>query len=147
MSDQERREFLQDGHTAVLTTLRQDGRPSAVPLWYVMVSGSMYIGTPRNAAKLGHLRRDPRCCVLVESGRAWRELRAMQIQANAVVLSPGEEAEAVQAEFDRKYADFRTPFRDMPDAAQAKYADTVWIRLEPTGDPLTWDNSKIRLKR
>ena len=41
MSDQERREFLEDGHTAVLTTLRKDGRPSAVPLWYVMVNGSM----------------------------------------------------------------------------------------------------------
>lgn len=146
LSAQEQRAFLEGGHTAIMTTIRQDGRPSPVPIWYVMVNGTMYVGTPPAAAKLKHLRRDPRCAILVESGEKWRELRALQWQMKAVILDPGPEADAAEAESERKYAAFRTPFEQMPLIAQQHYGASVWIRLEPQGDPVTWDNSKMRLR-
>jgi Pyridoxamine 5'-phosphate oxidase len=146
MSTEEQREFLESGHTAIVTTIRKDGRPSAVPIWYVMVDGHMYIGTPSRAAKLGHLKRDPRCCVLVETGEKWRELAALQFQADAVILESGPEAAAADAASEVKYEAFRTPPEQMPASAQALYGDSVWIRLDPVGEAVTWKNSKIRLR-
>lgn len=146
MSTEERREFLENGHTAIVTTIRKDGRPSAVPIWYVMVDGRMYIGTPSRAAKLKHLKRDRRCCVLVETGEKWRELTALQFQADAVILEDGPEAAAADAASQAKYAAFRTPPEQMPASAQALYGDSVWIRLDPAGEAVTWNNPKIRLR-
>ena len=146
MDISEQRRFLEQSHTAIITSLRRDGRPSAVPVWYVMVDGSMYIGTVPMAAKVGHLRRDPRCCVLVESGSAWHELRALQIQANAVLLEPGPETRAAETELERKYAAHRTSPEQMPRSAQQRYDETVWLRIDPVGEPVSWDNSKMRLR-
>jgi PPOX class probable F420-dependent enzyme len=146
MTAEEQRDFLENGHTAIVTTIRKDGRPSAVPIWYVMSEGRMYIGTPSVAAKLGHLRRDPRCCVLVEVGEKWRELAALQFQADAVILEDGPEAAAARAASDDKYHAFRTPAEQLPAAARALYGDSVWIRLDPVGEPVTWKNEKMRLR-
>ncbi|WP_181779273.1 pyridoxamine 5'-phosphate oxidase family protein [Pseudonocardia pini] len=146
LSPDEQRDFLENAHTMIVTTIRRDGRPSAVPVWFVVVSGSLYFGTPPTAAKLSHLRRDPRCCVLVESGEKWRELRALQWQMDAVILEPGPEVDAAEAASERKYDAYRTPFELMPPAAQQHYGESVWMRLEPAGDPVTWDNSKMRLR-
>lgn len=146
MNDEEQREFLENSHTAIVTTIRKDGRPSAVPIWYVMVDGRMYIGTPPPAAKLKHLKRDPRCCVLIESGEKWRELAALQFQADAVILEDGPEAAAADAASQVKYEAFRTPPEQMPASAQALYGQSVWIRLDPVGRAVTWKNAKMRLR-
>jgi hypothetical protein len=147
MNDQELLNFLEHGHTAIITTTRQDGRPSSVPIWYVMVDGRMYIGTVTTAAKVKHLRRDPRCCVLVEAGERWAELQAVQIQANGVLLPPGPESDAAEKASEVKYAAFRTPPEQMPESAQRQYAESVWLRIEFAAPPVTWDNSKLRLRR
>lgn len=146
LNAEEQLAFLESGHTAIVTTIRKDGRPSPVPVWYVMVDGRMYFGTPSVAAKLKHLKRDPRCSVLVETGEKWRDLVALQFQADAVILDDGPEAAAADAASVAKYEAFRTPVEQLPASAQALYGDSVWIRLDPVGHAVSWNNSKIRLR-
>lgn len=146
MSEDEAWTFLTNGHTAVLTTLRRDGWPVALPLWYVVIGRALYAATPSSSKKVSRLRNDQRACLLVERGEAWEELAAVELPVRATVLPPGPEADRALEAFDRKYAGFRPARSRMPDAARTRYSSQAVIRLDPAGPALTWDNSKIRLR-
>ena len=144
MSDAERTAFLQSGHTGLLSTLRADGAPSAVPMWFVVHDGSVWIRTLARSHKAAHLRRDPRLSFVVESGLAWGELQAVLIQGTAAFETDDQVRAAVDEAFAVKYADFLMP-GDVPSATRRHYGDDrVHVRIEPSADPVSWDNSKIR---
>ncbi|WP_127128866.1 pyridoxamine 5'-phosphate oxidase family protein [Georgenia sp. SYP-B2076] len=145
LSAEERETFLQNGHTGIITTLRRDGSPVSLPVWYAYLDGKVYVGSPESAAKVKRIRHDDRAWFLVESGEKWKELAAVGFPARATVVE-GAEADRAMAAYEEKYAEFRTPPEEMPGAAQNHYAKTVMLRLDPTGDALTWNNAKIRLK-
>ena len=77
MNEEEIWDFLTNGHTGILTTLRRDGVPIAMPIWYAVVDHTVYIGT--RGKKLTRLAHDPRASFLVESGEKWAELRAVHL--------------------------------------------------------------------
>ena len=45
LDEAEIQEFLAGAHTAIVATLRRDGSPLALPVWFVMLDGSPYIRT------------------------------------------------------------------------------------------------------
>lgn len=58
MSDDERRAFLTaGGRTAVLSTVRKDGRPHAAPIWFVLDTDDVVFTTGRDTLKGRTLRR------------------------------------------------------------------------------------------
>lgn len=65
MTDTERDAFLADPHYAVLSTLRRDGSPVSVPVWFDWDGRSVTMFTYEGSPKLGRLRSDPRATVLV----------------------------------------------------------------------------------
>lgn len=140
--------LLRDGHTGIFTTLRSDGMPIAMPVWYVVVDDAVLIET--RGKKLARLRRDPRASFLVEEGEHWAELRAVHLTGRAEILS-GEEAatvaDAVRAEMTRKYAAYRTDLSEMPAATRAVYeqAGMNLVRLWPDQRILQWDNRRLGL--
>jgi hypothetical protein len=146
MSEDEAWDFLAGGHTAVLTTLRRDGWPVTLPLWYVVLERVVYVATPPSSKKVGRIRHDDRACLLVERGSAWVDLAAVERPVRATVLEPGPEADRALEAFDRKYADFRPAGSRMPTSATARYASQAVIRLDPAGPFITWDNTKLRLR-
>ncbi len=127
--------FLQRGHTAIITTLRRDGWPVSLPVWYAVVEGKVYLTTPPKAKKITRIRNDDRCSFLVESGEKWVELAAVEFRAHAVILEPGPEADAATAELARKYIDFRPPSTGLPDATKNHYAAQAVIRLDRRAGP------------
>jgi hypothetical protein len=143
----EQRAFLERGHTAIVTTVKRDGFPVSLPVWFVLVDESVYIATPPGAAKLTRLRNDDRVWFLVEQGLKWVDLKAVGFPARGVILDPGSESDRVMKVFDAKYADFRPPTEGLPRAVTEHYSDQVVIRLDPVGSALTWDNSQIRMNR
>lgn len=147
MSDDETWAFLEAGHTAVLTTLRRDGWPVSLPLWYVVEDRTVYVATPPKAKKVARIRNDDRGCLLVERGDRWVDLAAVELPVRASILEPGPDADRIAEQFDAKYSSFRPPRSTQPAATQKHYAKQVVIRLDPAGPPITWDNSKIRLQR
>jgi PPOX class probable F420-dependent enzyme len=136
-------------HTGILTSLRADGWPVALPVWFAVEERTIYVRTPPAAAKLKRIRRDPRCGFLVEAGESWAELAAVSLQMRGTVLDregDAEEAARAMAMIEARYAGNRTAEEKLPGATLKHYAERLVIRLEPTGPMVSWDNSRIRLR-
>lgn len=139
--------FIAAGHTGILTTLRADGWPLALPVWFVADDRSVYVRTPARTRKVDHVRRDPRVCFTVEAGRAWAELRAVVLTGRAHVVSESDEKDRIFDRIAEKYRGFGIPEREVP-AATIRHYDTesALIRIMPDERRLSWDNRKLRLK-
>jgi PPOX class probable F420-dependent enzyme len=146
LTDDEAWAELAAAHTGILTTLRRDGRPVSLPVWFVAIGRHVYVRTPASTHKVGHVQHDPRATFLVERGERWAELCAVMLHADVVLLGEGDERDSVEDALHDKYASFRTEARRLPDATRAHYAvESAVLKLTPVGRLVTWDNSKLRL--
>ena len=67
MTDAERRNFLLEGtKTGKLATVRKDGSPHVVPVWYDLDGDSLVFTTGAKTVKGKNLKRDPRVCLAVD---------------------------------------------------------------------------------
>jgi PPOX class probable F420-dependent enzyme len=67
LTDSERDEFLRErGHLARIATIRPDGAPSVVPVWFAYEKDKIFITPRKHSAFLAHLRRDPRVAITVD---------------------------------------------------------------------------------
>jgi PPOX class probable F420-dependent enzyme len=147
LSDDEAWAELASAHTGILTTLRRDGRPVPLPVWFVARDRRIYVRTPARTRKVEHIRHDPRATFLVERGERWAELCAVMLHADVAFVEAGAERDAVEAALGEKYAPFRTESTHLPDATRVHYAvESALLRLTPVGHLVTWDNSKLRLR-
>lgn len=63
----EQKEFLLQGtHTGKLATVRKDGRPHLVPIWFVLDGGTLIFNTGESTVKAANMRRDPRVTICVD---------------------------------------------------------------------------------
>lgn len=147
LDDAERDRFLAEAHTGIVSTLRADGRPVTLPVWFVVVDGDIYLDTPAQSAKRKRVGRDARGSFLVERGTAWTELSAVHFEVEVSVVEEPDVVDAVRGAMADKYDHHRPPAEELPGAVQAAYADMVVLRLRPVGKVLSWDNAKIRLNR
>jgi PPOX class probable F420-dependent enzyme len=140
--------FLEKGHTGILTSLRRDGWPISLPVWYVVLDRRIYVSGPARTRKYGRMKRDPRVAFLVETGLKWKELAAVHVTGRARFVEDPAELARVQSAMDAKYAAYRTDRSKMPASTAQHYQQqgtaTVWI--EPEGKLLTWDNARLGIK-
>jgi len=135
---------LERAHTGILTSLRRDGAPVSLPVWFVALDRRIYVAGPDHTKKFARIRNDPRVSFLVESGRLWAELVGVHLTGHARVLDDRNQLERVDAALDAKYAGFRTPHPDMPAATRAHYeTQTTTIEIVPDDRILSWDNSRV----
>ncbi len=67
MTDAERRKFLLEGtKTGKLATVRKDGSPHVVPVWYDLDGDSLVFTTGAETVKGRNMKRDPRVCIAVD---------------------------------------------------------------------------------
>jgi PPOX class probable F420-dependent enzyme len=140
-------QFLENSHTGILTTLRADGWPLALPVWFTTHDHSIYVQTPARTRKVAHVQRDPRVCFTAEAGIAWAELRAVVLTGEAKVLPDGEERDRAMGRISEKYRGFGIPAKQVPPATTRHY-DTAAavIRVDPDHHRVSWDNRKLRLR-
>jgi PPOX class probable F420-dependent enzyme len=137
---------LAEAHTGILTTLRRDGMPISLPVWFVVLDDRVFVSGPAPTKKFARLRADSRASFLVESGRRWSELRGVHLTGTARFVDDAGTRARVQAALDAKYAHFRTPRSAMPDATRARYeTDVATIELVADDRILSWDNSRLDL--
>jgi len=60
-------EFLQQPHVGVLASLRQDGRPYTVPIWWLHDNGVFWLTGTTNRIWCKQLQADPRCSLCIEA--------------------------------------------------------------------------------
>ena len=143
MTEDEIWSYLARGHTGIHTTLRRDGVPIAMPLWYAVLDRVIYVQT--RGAKLARIRHDARSSFLVESGQRWADLKAVHLTGVSEIVDLDQDRSArFRAEMDRKYAAFSSQAQ-MPKDTATYYATAVTgvVRFTPDSRVLHWDNSKL----
>ena len=146
MTEDEAWQLLEESVNGILTTLRRDGRPVSLPIWYAVLDRRIYINT--RGKKVDRARNDPRCSFLVEAGERWGDLRAVHLECTAAVIDPDPAwPRASVRRLTAKYAAYRTSRAAMPAATQERYAQLPGAVLEliPEGKMLTWDNRHLGL--
>lgn len=71
MTEDEWRRFVMEGtRTGKLATVRKDGSPTVVPIWFVLDDeGAFIFTTGSGSAKAQAMRRDPRVALVVDDER------------------------------------------------------------------------------
>ncbi len=138
---------LAAAHTGIFTTLRADGVPITLPIWFVVIDGRIYLSGPADTKKVARVRRDPRCSFLVESGERWSDLRAVLVTGRAYLVSDPALLERVAEALDAKYRSHRTARSEMPAPTRRHYedADRATIEIRPDDRILSWDNARLGL--
>jgi nitroimidazol reductase NimA-like FMN-containing flavoprotein (pyridoxamine 5'-phosphate oxidase superfamily) len=138
---------VEASHTGILATLRRDGVPIMLPLWFVVIDRRIYLRTGADSKKARRIRHDPRASFLVEAGERWAELSAVHLTGTVTALEEGSPLiSQVEAAFDAKYAGFRTASSKMSDATRAYYArPRGFFCFRPDERILSWDNARLGL--
>jgi nitroimidazol reductase NimA-like FMN-containing flavoprotein (pyridoxamine 5'-phosphate oxidase superfamily) len=144
LSPEEAWATIEASHTGIFTTLRRDGVPISLPVWFVVLDGTICMTTPGGTKKVARVRHDARSSFLVESGERWAELKAVHLTGRAEIVDDPELAERARAASEAKYAAFRTAPSVMPDATRKHYSVTsALIRFVPDERIVSWDNVSL----
>ena len=144
MSPEECWAMLESSINGTLVTLRRDGRPIALPVWFVVLDHKVYVRT--RGKKLTRLRRDKRCAFLVEAGERWAELRAVHLECDGRVIEPSAAlAGANRRRHGGKVRGLPHRRRSHADGDPDYYSQAVGglVELEPVGKLLNWDNRRL----
>ena len=95
--------FLATKQIALLATARADGTPLAMPMWFLHDAATVTMISEEGTKKVRHLRRDPRVCVVVESGEDPTHIRGVTVLGRAEFLTDGPERRALAERFHEKY--------------------------------------------
>lgn len=144
LSAEEAWEMVTNSHTGIFTTMKKDGTPIALPVWYVVLDNIIWMSTPVRSKKVTRIKNNPRSSFLVESGELWRELKAVHLTGTADMPEVSEEiSQRIREAMDNKYGAYRTKTSAMPDSAKATYAKSVTIRFTPDERIVSWSNAQI----
>jgi PPOX class probable F420-dependent enzyme len=80
--------FLRTTRIAKLATLKADGSPTIVPVWFEWDGAVARVFTSPDSPKVGRIRRDPRVALSVEEGVGARE-SWVTIEGTATVAQEG----------------------------------------------------------
>lgn len=145
LTPEEAWDVLGRAHTGILTTLRRDGVPISLPVWFAAIDRTICLSGPSGTKKVARVRHDPRASFLVESGERWAELEAVHLTGLVEVVTDEAEIDRIANVLDAKYAAFRTAPTEMSQATRAHYAGRTYLRLVPDDRILSWDNRKLGL--
>lgn len=99
--------FLQAFRSIWLSTTRPDGRPHAVPVWYIWDGRNLYFISDRNLQKSRNLARQP--WIIVHAGDG----------DDVIILEGSVEIVTDRTELEKVDADYRAKYVDPGSGAQA----------------------------
>ena len=146
LSADEAWDVLAHAHTGIFTTLRRDGMPIALPVWFVALDRTICLAAPSRTKKIARLRHDDRASFLVESGERWVELQAVHLTGHVELVEDDELIRRIDDALDEKYAAHRGNRAAMPEKTREHYAGRTFLRLVPDERFISWDNRRIPMK-
>jgi PPOX class probable F420-dependent enzyme len=137
---------LAEAHTGIFTTLRRDGVPISLPVWFVALDERIYVASPVHRKKVARIERDPRVSFLVESGERWAELKGVHLTGRAHRIDDPDRITRVRELLDQKYASFRSKRAAMPEGTRSQYETEITVmEIVPDERILSFDNARIEL--
>lgn len=76
--------FLDEPRLAVLATNRKDGTVLLSPVWFEWWEGAFQVWMEKDKVKARHLRRDPRCTILVAEEQM--PMRGIEVRGEAMFV-------------------------------------------------------------
>jgi len=95
--------FLGTKQVALLATVRADGAPLAMPMWFLHDTATLTMISVEGTQKVRNLRRDPRVCMVAEAGGGGGDIRGVTVLGRAEFLGDGPERRALIERFHEKY--------------------------------------------
>ncbi len=141
MTDEERERFLEEGWTLQLATNGPGGFPHLAAMWYVMRDGLIHFTTFTKSQKIVNVRRDPRITAMLETGRAYAELRGLVIRGEAELDEDVRATAAIMSLVANKYRGMPVP-AETPEAALPAAAKRVTVRIRPDR-VYSWDHTRL----
>jgi PPOX class probable F420-dependent enzyme len=143
LTPEEQLELLESERVVIVATHGPRGWPHVMPLWYVVRDGEIWIWTYAKSQKVRNLERDPRATLLVETGDEYRELRGVQIEAEAELIRDPERVLDYAKEMTVRYTDgIDSVEGDAAVALQAQAPKRVAIRFR-SRRMASWDHRKL----
>lgn len=95
-------QYLATKEVVVLATVQPDGAPLAMAMWFLRDADAITMISVDGLAKVGNLRRDPRVCVVAESGTRG-DIRGVTVRGRAEFLDGSPERRKLVDRFHEKY--------------------------------------------
>jgi PPOX class probable F420-dependent enzyme len=95
--------FLATKEVVVLSTVQRSGAPLAMPMWFLHTPEALYMISVDGLQKVRNLRRDPRLCVVAESGTRGAEIRGVALQGRAEFVADTAQQQPIVERLLQKY--------------------------------------------
>jgi PPOX class probable F420-dependent enzyme len=95
--------FLATKEVVVLSTVQRSGAPLAMPMWFLHTLDALYMISVDGVQKVRNLRRDPRVCVVAESGQRGAAIRGVVIQGHIEFVDDPEQRRPIIEHLLQKY--------------------------------------------
>lgn len=146
--DEEARSMIETGRHLTVASIRPDGRPHLVAMWYVLDDDGLIVFTTyAKSQKVKNLQRDPRVTAMLEDGVGYTEVRGLMIEGEAEVITDDPAFTArVMAGVGAKYGariDGATHIAPAaPDPVPAGALKRCVVRIRPTRFR-SWDHGRL----
>jgi nitroimidazol reductase NimA-like FMN-containing flavoprotein (pyridoxamine 5'-phosphate oxidase superfamily) len=126
LGDRRIQEYLATKEVVLLGTVSPSGAPLVTPMWFLHDPDALTMISVDGLAKVRNLRRDPRVCVVAESGTR-RDIRNVTVLGRVAFLDDTPERRALAERFLAKYQ----PDLERLWGGRAMPANRVMFRIIP----------------
>ena len=126
LGDRRIQEYLATKEVVLLGTVSPSGAPLVTPMWFLHDPDALTMISVDGLAKVRNLRRDPRVCVVAESGTR-RDIRNVTVLGRVAFLDDTPERRTLAERFLAKYR----PDLERLWGGQAMPANRVMFRIIP----------------
>jgi PPOX class probable F420-dependent enzyme len=142
MTDEERLALMAEEKVVIVTSVGPRGWPHAMPMWFVVRDGDVWIWTYGKSQKIRNLERDPRATLLIEAGDAYDELRGVMIEAEAETCGDAAKVLELGVEIAARYSDGAELDPAGREAVERQAGKRVGVRFRPMRT-MSWDHRKL----
>ena len=140
LNAEERRQFLEETKTIVLSTLDPRGYPHSIAMWYVVDDGCCLMTTYAKSQKVLNIRRNPKVALLAESGDTYDTLKGVLIRGQAQLVNDLDACVEVLTRVHRKMMGAMPP--GIEEALKLQARKRVVIKVTPERVS-SWDHGKL----
>ena len=130
MTQAEIENFLNGVHLARVATVRPDGRPHVVPIWYLWEEGRLYFETARKAVKANNLRVNPHIAVTIDMTAGGLRLKYVILEGQATLIEDSPTVRQIAERIYSRYVGIEG--LQTPTVQKMLNVDFVIVQLIPT---------------